>query len=254
MKMKIPLLEYDPSLDAIIDPKQIERNPGFPDKAILCYFNDPLCRLLESYKSEKIKELYTTFGAHPVYLVDYDGNPVIIMHPGIGAPLTAGLMEELISLGCRKFINFGGAGVLKSDIPFGSLILIESAIRDEGTSYHYQPASRIINVPKEDIESISKILKSKDISYIKGRCWTIDAFYRETQKKVQMRRAEGAICVDMECSALIAVSKFRNVKFIPILMASDDLGGGSWVQRTCNDICGLQYKLLTLCIEVLLSW
>ena len=46
-------------------------------------------------------------------------------------------------------------------------------------------------------------------------------------KKVQMRRAEGAICVDMECSALIAVSKFRNVKFIPILMASDDLEVGA---------------------------
>lgn len=254
MKIKIPLLEYDPSLDAVVDPRQIKQNPRFPDKAVLCYFNDAVSKLLETYKSEKIETLYTTMGEHPVYLVNYNGNSIIIMHPGIGAPLAAGLMEELISLGCHKFINFGGTGVLDSDIPFGSLILVESAIRDEGTSYHYQPASRTINIPKKDIDSISKILKSKDIHYIKGKCWTTDAFYRETQKKVQMRKTEGAICVDMECSALIAVSKFRDVKFVPILMAADDLGSGSWIQRTCDNFCSLQYKLLILCIEILLSW
>lgn len=254
MKKKIPLLEFDPNLDEIIDPRQIKKDPRFPDKAILCYFNDAICKLLKSYKSEKVKDLYTTMGEHPVYLVDYNGNQIIIMHPGIGAPLAAGLMEELISLGCNKFINFGGAGVLDSNIPFGSLILVESSIRDEGTSYHYQPASRIIDVSKEDIDFISRVLKSKDIPYTKGRCWTTDAFYRETQGKVQTRRSEGAICVDMECSALIAVSKFRNVKFVPILMAADDLGTGVWVQRTCENVCKLQYELLILCIELLLSW
>lgn len=58
----------------------------------------------------------------------------------------------------------------------------------------------------------------------------------------------------MECSALIAVSKFRNVIFIPILMASDDLGTGVWVQIICDNVRNLQYELLILCIELLLSW
>jgi uridine phosphorylase len=252
--LRIPLHEYDSCLDAIIDPKQIKRNPRFPDRAILCYFNDALRKLLETHKSEKIDVLYTAMGEHPVYLVDYHGNSIIIMHPGVGAPLTAGMMEELISLGCRKFINFGGAGVFENEISFGSLILIESAIRDEGTSYHYQPASRLINVSNENINSVSNILKLKNIPYIKGKCWTTDAFYRETRKKVQMRKAEGALCVDMECSALIAVSKFRKVDFVPILMAADYLSDNDWIQRTCNDICSLHFKLLTICIEVLLSW
>lgn len=252
--IKIPLIEFDPVKEALIDPTRIKRNPKFPCKAILCYFNNAIRKLLEDYDHEKIEVLYTAMGEHPVYLVNYKDFPIIVMHPGIGAPLVVGMVEELVSLGCNKFINFGGAGVFDNTIPFGSLIVIESAIRDEGTSYHYQPPSRIINVDTDNLRDSIDIFKKNKINYLQGRCWSTDAFYRETKKKIQRRKDEGAICVDMECSALIALSKFRNVDFIPILMASDSLCQDKWLQRSCNNICDLQYRLFTICIDILKEW
>jgi len=63
-------------------------------------------------------------------------------HPGVGAPLAAGLLEEVIAFGCRKFIACGGCGVLEKDIAVGNLIVVPGAIRDEGVSYHYLPLDR----------------------------------------------------------------------------------------------------------------
>ena len=56
--------------------------------------------------------------------------------------LAAGLLEEMIAWGCRKFIACGGCGVLAQEIAVGHLILVTSAVRDEGVSYHYLPPAR----------------------------------------------------------------------------------------------------------------
>ena len=51
-------------------------------------------------------------------------------------------MEELVALGCRRFVSIGTAGSLQPDLAVGDLLVCDRAIRDEGTSYHYQPAAR----------------------------------------------------------------------------------------------------------------
>ena len=83
-------------------------------------------------------------------------------------------------------------------------------------------AIRINNTP-DIVGKIQNNLDAKQIKYICGKTWTTDAFYRETPKKIEKRRREGAIIVEMEAAALFAVAGFRNVQLGYLLAGSDDV-------------------------------
>ena len=70
-----------------------------------------------------------------------------------------------------------------------------------------------------------------NVDHLLGKTWTTDAFFRETPNKIKERKAEGAICVEMESSALMAVAQFRKEQLGFILAAGDDVSGLTWDQR-----------------------
>ena len=72
-------------------------------------------------------------------------------------------------------------------------------------------------------------------SYITGKVWTTDAPYRETRKKVIERKEEGCVCVDMECSAISALSKFRNKEVFQFFYAADNLDSAKWDKRSLGN-------------------
>lgn len=67
--------------------------------------------------------------------------------------------------------------------------------------------------------------------YIKGKIWTTDAPYRETRKKIQLRQEQGCIAVEMECAALVAAARLRNIVFSQFVYACDNLDSENWDQR-----------------------
>lgn len=68
-----------------------------------------------------------------------------VFHPGVGAPIAVGFLEEVIAAGGRSFVAAGGAGALLPDLVLGHPVIVESAVRDEGTSFHYAAPSRTID-------------------------------------------------------------------------------------------------------------
>ena len=92
--------------------------------------------------AHEITAITSEMGRHPVYVHEVQGQRVALFHPGVGAPLAAGILEEVIALGCRRLIACGGAGVLDREIAAGHVVVPTAAVRDEGTSYHYLPPSR----------------------------------------------------------------------------------------------------------------
>ena len=249
MKQKFPILEYDNNPNAILEPYKLISRKDIPENAVICFFND----VIEKYKNEgKLKlvdNLKSEIGLHPIYELDYNGKRIALFHPGIGAPLAAGMLEEVIALGAKKFIACGGAGVLDKEIAVGCVIVPISAVRDEGTSYHYLIPGREIQPSKEGIETIEKVLKRHKCNYILSKTWTTDAIYRETINKVNLRKSEGCITVEMECSALCAVSKFRNVCFAQLLYGGDDVSCEEWDSRGWNNRKEIREGLLMFAIE-----
>jgi uridine phosphorylase len=145
--------------------------------------------------------------------------------------MAAGLLEDVIAMGSKKFIACGGAGVLDKTIGMGQIVIPKNAVRDEGTSYHYLPPSRDVDASQEGISAIQEVLEIHDIPYVVGKTWTTDGIYRETPEKISLRKAEGCLTVEMECAAFFAVAGFRNVVFAQLLYGGDDLSSSIWDSR-----------------------
>ena len=130
---------------------------------------------------------------------------------------------------------FGTCGVLERSIDDCSIIIPQSAVRDEGTSYHYAPASDEISVNKKYNKDFIEILDEFSCSYTQGKVWTTDAFYRETPDKMKARKEHGCICVDMECSAVAAVAEFREKEVFQFFYAADNLDADEWDMRSLDN-------------------
>jgi uridine phosphorylase len=172
-----------------------------------------------------------------------------VAHPGVGGPIAAGILEYLIALGCQKFTACGGAGVLQKGIAVGHLLVPRSAVRDEGTSYHYLPPSREVEASPEAVAAIEKVLAAHGVEYLTCKTWTTDAPYRETPALVAHRRAEGCLAVDMEAASFFAVAKFRGVMFGQILYGGDDVSGIDWDHRGWQTRTEIRERLFWLAAE-----
>ena len=233
-----PILEFDPSREAVIEPSHVEyvaaglgeAKRAMPPRVVLCYFQDVIETIVAEHEARPVATLRSEIGPNAVYLLER-AVPIALVHPGVGAPLAAGFLEELIALGGRVFIAVGGAGALVPELTLGHAIVPTSAIRDEGTSYHYLPASREARPSAVVVDAIVAELTARGIPYVAGKTWTTDALYRETRAKVARRVAEGCISVDMEAAACFAVAEFRGVAFGQLLYAGDDLSGEAWDDR-----------------------
>jgi len=189
----------------------------------------------------------------PIYEMEYGGKKVYLFLGYVGAAGSAAFLEELIALGFDKFIVCGGAGVLRKDIAVGHLVVPVSAIRDEGVSYHYLAPAREVECSPQVVEKIEEELNKYGIDYIKAKTWTTDAFYRETEKKVELRKSEGCVTVEMEAAAFFAVARFRNVKLGQILYGGDDLSAVAWDGRKWHDRTEIRGNLVDIAIRVCLS-
>lgn len=178
--------------------------------------------LIELLDGEAIRSVACTY---PIYVCK--GTNIGIIKTTIGAPIAAGLIEEIGHIfSCNKFIMFGSCGGLDKDIPANKLIVPTHAYRDEGMSYHYAPPSDYIEIKNH--EKVSEILTKLNIEHIKGRTWTTDAFYRETRRNMQLRRSEGCVAVEMEVSACQAVADFRGHELYNFLYRADNLDCSQW--------------------------
>ena len=196
------------------------------------------CKLIEMLKEkeniETIDEdlkLGSSAGYNLIYRIK--GTKIGVMLTGIGAMMAAAMVEELKALlEIKNVIVFGSCGAL-CEIPEGRIIVPDEAYRDEGTSYHYLEASDYIRIRNADV--IAEIFDREGIKYVRGRTWTTDAFYRETDGNRDRRLKEGCICVEMECSALQAVCDFRDIQLYQFLYSADSLHG-SWSRRILGEM------------------
>ena len=148
-------------------------------------------------------------GKFPWYIYEVDGFKLAVTMATIGASMVVGFLEELKARGFNNFIVLGSCGVLDQSIQADKIILPSSALRDEGTSYHYAPPSDEIAYDETLLLTMEEALNKAGIEHIRTKSWTTDAFYRETVAKVKRRLAAGARVVDMEASAIMAWAQYR---------------------------------------------
>ena len=246
-----PILEFDDSRDAIIEPSRIiNRLDAMPERCVLCFFQHVIQQVCGN--SEPIHMLGSEIGPNPVYVIEHQDERVAVVHPGLGAPMAAAFLDEMIALGGRKFIACGGAGVLDKSIDMGHVIVPTSAIRDEGTSYHYLPPAREVNAHEGGVNAIKAVLTEQGVPFDAGKTWTTDAIYRETREKAAKRKAEGCITVEMESAAFFAVAEFRGVAFAQMLYGGDNLDAQEWDARGWQWNVPVRERLFWLSVDAVL--
>ncbi len=195
------------------------------DVIILCNpFLIPLIR--EIFPSENIKPKKLEFYSR--YDFDSTSYPFSILGPALGAPASVLVLEKAIALGGTNFYILGTCGALKKNVPISSIILPQEAIIDEGTSKHYYPNLTSSFPSQKILNKLEIACQKKSVNYSKGKIWTTDAPYRETQIQVQKYQDQLALGVEMEISALFSVARFRNVDLGAILVVSDELYNYKW--------------------------
>lgn len=233
-KNNIPILEYDDMERGIIHASDHISPIDIPEHAAILFFKEVIDDLIREHPSREAFSLRSEAGPHPVYEIEFEGRKIVLIHPVLGGPFAAGFIEELMALGCRKFIACGGAGVLDRKIQVGHVIIPIRALRAEGTSYHYLPASRYVDLDEVAVKAVSDTLEEAGVPFLKAATWTTDAFYRETPEMVRYRREEGCLTVEMECASFAAAARFRGAVFGQILYGGDDVSGEAWDSREWN--------------------
>ncbi|MCL2671532.1 MAG: nucleoside phosphorylase [Clostridiales bacterium] len=231
---EFPILEFDSDKDAFIRLSHTVAAVEVSEHCVLCFFGEAIAKILLECPHKVVGEFRAGSIRLPIYELAYKGAKVVLIEAFMGAPGAAGQIEELTALGCRKFIACGACGVLDHDIAVGHLIIPTAAVRDEGTSYHYIAPAREIVANVHIVQVIEETLSAKGLPYIKAKTWTTDAFYRETPAKIQLRKAEDCVAVEMEAAAYMAVAQYNDVEFGQILYAGDNLGGAVWDSRNYN--------------------
>ncbi|WP_232660987.1 nucleoside phosphorylase [Pseudonocardia sp. TRM90224] len=252
--MDVPLLEDDLDSDGVLHPAAVlgGKRDGMPETAVLCFFQEVIDELIAA-GAGVLMRLSSERGRTPVLVTEVDGQPLAVMNPGVGAPLAVMHMEELIELGARRIVAVGGAGALLPELTLGHAVVVESAVRDEGTSFHYLPPGRVVDADPEGVAALTALLDDEGVAYLTARTWTTDAIYRETRSRVARRIEEGCAVVEMEAASFIAAARYRGVRFAQLLLAGDTLAGETWDSRSWTKARDPRAALFTLASKAALT-
>lgn len=144
-----------------------------------------------------------------LYRLPHDGIELGIVPCAVGAPFAVLIAEQLFASGCELLISVTSSGQLVDLRPPPYFILIEKALRDEGTSYHYLPPSEFSSAPSNVTAAMSDAFGGLRVPVERGATWTTDAPYRETPSTIEAMKAQRLLAVEMEAAALYAFAEAR---------------------------------------------
>src|SRR5256714_1625937 len=138
------------------------------------------------------------------------GQTVGIVGCAVGAPFAVLIAEELFASGCQLLVSITSAGQVTPAGPTPYFFIIDRALRDEGTSYHYVAPSEYSHADRGLVAMAVAAFKRTGLLVTVGSSWTTDAPFRETAEAIAAARSKGVLAVEMEASALYAFAQAAN--------------------------------------------
>lgn len=142
----------------------------------------------------------------------------------VGAPFAVLIAEELFSCGCRLLLSVTSAGQITPAGRPPYFVIIERALRDEGTSYHYAPPSEYGEADPRLVAMAVEALKGAKQHVIVGSSWTTDAPFRETAEAIESARSKGVLAVEMEAAALYAFARATGAQVLCLAHVTNTMG------------------------------
>lgn len=222
IKHEIPILEYDTAADAVLMPGHERLALQLPKKAVFAFPGSTVDAYAQRQGAVIVSHFVSATKAFPVYLLKRDNQELCLMQAPAGAPAAVQILDWLFAYGVTDVISTGSCGVL-DEMEENSFLVPRRALRDEGTSYHYLPPSRFVEISAKARFAIRKALRKRGLPYTECITWSTDGFFRETKGKIAYRKSEGCSVVEMECSALAACAELRGAVWGELLYTADTL-------------------------------
>jgi uridine phosphorylase len=209
---RTPIIDHDTTEPAVFEPGKLlegaRRKKGLPVRSVpagclLDMDGELVERLVASGRATR-DLAWACFHTH-LFRWSEGENELGIIGGTVGAPFAVLVAEELFASGCEALVSISSAGLIAANAQPPFFVLIERALRDEGTSYHYLPPSRFANADKALAKAVAKGLEGIATPLLRGASWTTDAPFRESAALIESRRSEGIVSVEMEAAALLAM-------------------------------------------------
>jgi uridine phosphorylase len=154
----------------------------------------------------------------------YEGIEFGVIGRAVGASFAVLVAEELFASGCELLISITSAGqIIPLDHP-PYVMLIEKALRDEGTSYHYLPPAPFSYLHPELRKTITSAWDNRNVPLYIGASWTTDAPFRETEEMILTCQKKGIHTVEMEAAALYALAEAKHCQIICFAHVTNQMG------------------------------
>jgi uridine phosphorylase len=227
-----PLLDNkDPSSPSVFRPaallREARRQKGLthievPATCILDPDGDIVRRLRRENRSKP-------FESWPCYHTQLDsfelaGQAVGIIGCAVGAPFAVLIAEEVFASGCRFLLSLTSAGQITPCGPTPYFVVIDRALRDEGTSYHYASPSDYADADARLVARVAAALEKSKQPFFVGATWTTDAPFRETPAAIEAARSKGVLAVEMEAAALYAFARANGAAVLCLAHVTNSMG------------------------------
>ena len=216
---------FDGKSRAILNPEDIIPRPENFPKTVLASFQKGIVQELHNIlQPEEFDSLDCVYRV-PLYRFSYQGQELALYLSPLGGPASAGILEKIIAKGAERVLFFGTCGALDNARTDGKLVVPTAG-------------------------KLCEIFDGLGVPYVRGKTWTTDAIYRETERNAEARRSEGCLTVEMECASVMAVGQFRQFPVYQFLYTADSLDGGAWERRTLGNTPKSDYeKHLRIALE-----
>jgi uridine phosphorylase len=225
------LANKDPSAPSVFQPlallREARRQKGLaaadvPAVCILDPDGDIVRRLRQTGAAQP-------FAGWPCYHTQLDtfalaGRSVGIIGCVVGAPFAVLVAEELFACGCRLLLSITSAGQITPAAPPPYFVLIDRALRDEGTSYHYAAPTEYAQADPRLVAAAVAAFARRDRPVLVGASWTTDAPFRETAQAIAAARARGVLAVEMEAAALYSFARAIGVHVLCLAHVTNTMG------------------------------
>ena len=173
---------------------------------------DPDGDLVQYLKETGIARTNPFWACYHTQMYDFTHNGVEfgVVGCAVGASFAVLVAEEMFASGCELLISITSAGQISKIAEPPYFFLIERALRDEGTSYHYLPPSQYCTINPTIGKELRSIFEPFDASMRYGASWTTDGPFRETEAAIRYAESEGILGVEMEAAALYAFAETQN--------------------------------------------
>jgi len=231
----LPLLQHALESASAFTPERlmaaVRAERGLPNEAV-----PPLCVLdFDGDLSDRLAEEGATSPMASwacfhtsMRVLTLDGLSCGIVPRTIGGPYAVLITEQLCAAGAKLVVGMTSAGRISPTLPLPAIVVIDEAVRDEGTSLHYLPPSTTVAAPTPGLaDLLAQELDGLPSPVTRGVVWTTDAPYRETPTQLRSWVEKGVLAVEMQAASLFAFARARGAQVGMVALVSNDVDRGT---------------------------